>query len=167
MSARPQLALVDDKAPSWQPASGDATRRIFEHWVWMLGRSVRRCKLGPTRRAAINAALAMGYDEETLCLAVEGIAADPLDSARDDQMRDAMREIEWLLAREARIERWAEHGERLRLQAEQTPQHGPGPAEPSSVGPADPQAEAEALARREALRQLARQLRSGQGARHG
>lgn len=47
--------------------------------------------------------------------AIDGMAADPLDDCRSDKMRDAMREIEWLLATEARIERWSERGDALKL----------------------------------------------------
>lgn len=116
--AAPQLKLVTEQAPGFDFDTTDPVRRVFEHWLYMLGRSPRRCKMGPTRRAAINAALAMGYELDMLLQTVEGIAADPLDGARDDHMRDAMREIEWVLKSEARIERWAEVGERLRVRAE-------------------------------------------------
>ena len=100
--ATPQLKLVTDPPPGFNHGTRDDTRRVFEHWLAMLGRSPRRCKLGPTRREAINAALAMGYDVETLMLAVDGMAADPLDGARNDGMREQMRELDWLLVREAR-----------------------------------------------------------------
>jgi hypothetical protein len=117
MAQAAQLKLVTDKAPGQNLETQDATRRVFEHWVFMFDRPVRRCKLGPTRRQVIDAALGMGYDVHTLLLAIEGMAADPLADAPHDRMRDAMREIEWLLAREARIERWAEMGERVRARA--------------------------------------------------
>ena len=112
--AQPQLKLVID-APATCATPQDATRRIFDHWLYMLGRNPRRCKLGTTRRAAINAALTV-YDEETLLLTMEGIAADPLEG-KPESMRAAMRELEWLLASEARIERWADKGEALRIDA--------------------------------------------------
>ena len=99
--AQPQLKLVID-APAIGATPQDATRRIFEHWLLMLGKSPRRCKLGTTRRAAINAALTV-YDEDTLLLTMEGIAADPLEG-KPESMRAAMRELEWLLASEARID---------------------------------------------------------------
>ena len=153
--AQPQLKLVQDAPPGFNPDTRDPTRQVFEHWLFMLGRSPRRCKMGPTRRAAINGALAMGYDVDTLLLAVEGMAADPLDGAPHDRMRDAMREIEWLLAREARIERWAEMGERVRAKALR-PQEAPGAAEPEAqyVGPSEEQ--------RARMRAVYSQLRAGQ-----
>ncbi len=155
MAQTAQLKLVTDKAPDQNLQTQDDTRRVFEHWVFMLDRPVRRCKLGPTRRQVIDAALAMGYDVETLMLAVEGMAADPLADAPHDRMRDAMREIEWLLAREARIERWAEMGERVRAKALR-PQEAPGAAEPEAqyVGPSEEQ--------RARMRAVYSQLRAGQ-----
>ena len=135
-----QLRLVTE-APAIDLgcAPGDDTRKIFEHWLFMLGRNPRRCKLGPTRRAAINAALTV-HDVETLELAIDGLAADPLDGCTP-QMREAMHEIEWLLAKESRVERWADAGEALharvaamvaRRQAQQAApaeQAGPTPEE--------------------------------------
>jgi hypothetical protein len=155
--ANAQLRLVQDAPPGFQADTRDATRLIFDHWLFMLGRSPRRCKLGPTRRAAINGAMAMGYDADMLMMAVEGMAADPLDGAKDDHMRDAMREIEWLLAREARIERWADRGEALRLQVIQADQPAPDDAQP-----APPVDEVAAAAARERLRQLGARSRAGQ-----
>ena len=52
--ANPQLRLVQD-APEPQGRTTDPVRRVFEHWAWMMGKSLRRTKLGPTRRAAIAA----------------------------------------------------------------------------------------------------------------
>lgn len=141
MSARPQLRLVPDAfAP--QAAPSDPTRRIFDHWVTMNGRLVARCKLGPTRRQAINAWLTV-YDEDQLMAAVEGMAADPLEGCNPGQ-RAAMRELEWLLASEARIERWSDLGyavrEDLQASARQPVQPQPEPAD-------DPAAAAAARAR--------------------
>jgi len=86
------------------------------------------------------------------------MAADPLDDCGTDKMRDAMREIEWLLGRASRIERWAEAGDRLRLQAQRA-QREPVPEQAAEV--VDP---AVAAAAREALRKMAAQ-RSGRGER--
>ncbi len=157
MAQAAQLKLVTDKAPGQNLETQDATRRVFEHWVFMFERRVRLCKLGPTRRQVIDAALAMGYDVDTLLLAIEGMAADPLPNARHDGIRDGMREIEWLLAREARIERWAEMGERVRARALR-PEAAPGAAEPEPeyVGPSEEQ--------RARMRAVYSQLRAG---RHG
>lgn len=150
MSA-PQLKLVID-APATGATPQDATRRIFEHWLYMLGRNPRRCKLGPTRRAVINAALTV-YDEETLLLTMEGIAADPLEG-KPDSMRAAMRELEWLLASESRIERWADKGEALRRDAEcLQAQPVAGQEEAPAVDPVA------AAAQRERLRALAASMR--------
>lgn len=107
-----QLRLVTEKPEvDLGCAPGDDTRRVFEHWLFMLGRNPRRCKLGPTRRAAINAALTL-YDVPTLELAIDGMSADPLEGCKPEA-RAAMHELEWLLAKESRIERWAEQGEAL------------------------------------------------------
>ncbi|MEY5099143.1 MAG: hypothetical protein RJA36_1862 [Pseudomonadota bacterium] len=154
--AQPQLTLVTDPAPGFNAHTRDDTRRVFEHWLRMLGRSPRRCKLGPTRRAAINAAMAMGYDVETIMLAVDGIAADPLDGARNDGMREQMRELDWLLVREARIERWAALGEQFHAGLQCT---AAAPDEPASA--VDVEAEAAHMQR---CIQRAREMR---GAAHG
>lgn len=113
MALTNQLRLVQDAAPTFGgAATQDPTRRVFEHWLYMLAKSPARCKLGPTRRAAINAALTL-YEVETLQLAIDGIAGDPLDDC-SEKMASAMREIEWLLAKESRVERWADMGEAFR-----------------------------------------------------
>lgn len=151
-----QLRLVQMQTPA-EASSGskDPTRRVFDHWLFMFGRSPNRCKMGPTRRAAINQALTL-YDEDQLMAAIEGMAADPLEDCSSDKMRDAMREIEWLLGREARIERWADRGEALRLRAQrQVDQAGVQPIveAPEVVDPA-----AVALYR-ERIRQIAARSR--------
>lgn len=159
--ANPQLRLVPADLPPADPQPcADPVRRVFEHWAFMLGRSLRRCKLGPTRRAAILGALAMGYDEDTLLLVCDGIASHPLEG-KPESMQDAMRELEWALATEARIERWARLGElfHARVAAEhQARQRAP---EPAAAAPVDAAAEA---AQRERCRQMALQMRGG---RHG
>lgn len=151
--AQPQLKLVID-APTASATPQDATRRVFDHWMYMLGRNPRRCKLGPTRRAVINAALTV-YDEDTLLLTMEGIAADPLEG-KPESMRAAMRELEWLLASEARIERWADKGEALRADAMRLDalQQARGDAPPAP--PSDPVATAAA---RDRVRALAASMR--------
>lgn len=161
--ALPQLKLVDSQAPGFNLRTSDPARRVFEHWLFVNGRNPRRCKMGPTRRMAIQAALAMGYDVDTLMAAVEGMAADPLDAvggespAARDRMRDAMREIEWLMARESRIERWAEKGDALRAQVD-----APPPADELQAPAVDPAAEAAARA------QLLARIQAGRkGGRHG
>ncbi len=145
-----QLKLVQMQSPAEAAiGSADATVRVFQHWVFMLGRSPNRCKLDWQRRAAINQALTL-YEEDQLMAAIEGMAADALDDCTSDRIRDAMREIEWLLAKGARIERWAEAGDRLRLEAAAAARQ---PAQPEPARePVDPAVTASA---REALRQMA------------
>jgi len=140
--------------------SGDVVRLVFEHWVAMFGRPIRRCKLGPTRRAAIQAMLTL-YDADTLMLAIEGMAADPLADCRGDEVRAAMRELEWLFGKESRIERWADRGERLRAMAAS---FGRAERDPPAQEDAARSA-ADAQAARAQLAALAAQLRAGCG--HG
>ena len=152
--ANPQLRLVQD---AQQPQNTtDPVRRVFDHWLFMLGRSARRCKLGPTRRAAINGALAIGYDEETLLLACEGMACVSFDG-KPESMREAMLELEWFLAREARIERAVRYGEALRDAAAR--QTEPAAVVQEAAVVVDPVA---AAAARERLRAMAASLRGGQ-----
>ena len=153
--ANAQLRLVQD-APQPQHTT-DPVRRIFDHWLFMLGRSPRRCKLGPTRRAAINGALAIGYDEDTLMLACEGMACVSFDG-KPESMREAMLELEWFLAREARIERAVRYGEALRTAA--TSQAEQAPVAEAAAVAVDPAA---AAAARERLRSMAAGLRGQHG----
>lgn len=149
----PQLRLVQDPAPA-HGESGDPVRKVFEHWVFMLGRSPMRCKLGSTRRPVIAAALAL-YEVDTLMLAVDGMAADPLEGC-SERMREAMREIEWLLARESRIEYYAERGEALRHRAERKAIDDSRRTEDAARSPVSDEAIRMA---RERLRTLAAELR--------
>ena len=62
------LRVVDQTQHSEAPArERTATERVFDHWVYMLGKNPRRCALGPARRKVIDRALGL-YDEETLLL---------------------------------------------------------------------------------------------------
>lgn len=151
--AHPQLKLVTDKHPGFDFSTTDTTRQIFEHWLYMNARSPLQCKLGPQRRQVIDAALAIGYTPDQLMAAIEGMAADSLADVDKARMRDAMREIEWLLAREARIERWASSGMELRQRAA-----SPAPEVNETAAVPDPEA---AAAGRERLRELAQRLRGG------
>jgi len=150
--ANTQLRLVQDAQQPTEPTR-DPARRVFEHWAWMLGKNLKRTKLGPTRRAAIAAALAMGYDEDTLMLACDGIASHSLDG-KPESMQAAMRELEWSLRTEARIERWAELGETFRQRLAVVPVREARPAAPA----VDERAE---LAHRERCRDMARAMRGG------
>ena len=135
MTAAAQLRLITTPASAAPTESQDPMRQVFEHWLFMLAKSPARCKLGPTRRSAINAALTL-YEVETLHLAIEGMAGDPMDGC-SDKMAAAMRELEWLLAKESRVERWADMGERFRQrlqydehQAATMPDIAPAPVDP-------------------------------------
>lgn len=154
-----QLRLVTDPAPTFDWQTADPVRRVFEHWLFMFARSPARCKLGPTRRQAIAAALAMGYDADTLMLAVEGMAGDALEGCTP-RMREHMRELEWLLAKEGRIEQYADRGEALRREAEQAANDERVRAtQPATLAPVvDPAA---AAAARERLRKMAEASRRG------
>lgn len=106
-------------APDDAPASGPETartaaERVFDHWVFMLGK--RRAVLGPTRRRSIERALTL-YDEESLLLAIEGCAASAWHAGQNDRGR-AFDDLELILRDEAHIERFAADGEALRERAE-------------------------------------------------
>lgn len=151
-----QLRLVQDVPAMQTGTTTDPTRQVFEHWLFMFGHSPARCKLGPTRRQAINGALAMGYEVDVLMLTVEGMAGDALEGC-SDRMAAAMRDLEWLLAKEARIEQWADKGEALRKASARVPS---GRAELAAA--AEPYVDpAQAMAAREKLRAFAAQRREG------
>ena len=138
----------------------DPTRAVFEHWVFMLGRQAARCKLGPTRRAAINGALTL-YAPDELMLAVEGMAAEAFDGM-PAQAADAMRELEWLLKSESRVERFIRAGEALREKAARMDAR----ARMRAAEPPPPAVDAEAQAAeaqraRQQLRTMAAILREG------
>lgn len=151
--AQPQLRLVNEHPA--QPSPTDPVRIVFDHWLFMSGRSPARCKLGPTRAAAIAAALTL-YDVDMVLQAIDGMAADPLTDCRAARIRDAMREIEWFLATEARIERWANAGEALHQAAAAEMQRRDAP--PVSSRPDASTALADAAAA-EAARARLRQVR--------
>lgn len=150
-----QLKLVQQMPAIETGTTADPTRQVFEHWLFMLGHSPARCKLGPTRRQAINGALAIGYDVEVLMLAIEGMAGDPLEGC-GERMQRQMRELEWLLGTEARIEQWADKGEALRTASRRAAVRGQQHAEEPAAPDVDP---AEAAAARERLRAYAAQRR--------
>lgn len=134
--------------------SADPTRRVFAHWLAMLGKSPRRCKLGPTRRHAINAALVL-YSEDDLLMAIEGCAADPW-CAGDNAQRREYTDIEWILRNESSIERFAEAGERLRRRAaEQQAAQARRAAQPVPTAASAEQEKADAAAARARLKAMA------------
>lgn len=156
-----QLRLVQDAAkPSFGDSTADETRKVFDHWLFMFDRNPKRCKLGPQRRQAINAALAL-YGLETLELAIEGMASDPLDDVRNEGIREAMADLEWLLAKESRIERWATRGEKLRKSAARRRVEVVTLATAETLTPEELAQQAQdAQAAREHLRQFAKQVKS-------
>ena len=112
MTATKQLRLVTD-APPAHYTTADPVRQVFEHWVFMFGLRAATTKLGPKRKPVITGALALGYTAAELMLAVDGMASASLDG-KPEGMQDRMREIDWFLADEVRIERCIRHGEKLR-----------------------------------------------------
>lgn len=151
-----QLRLVKtDSIPlDAYSASEDPVARLFGEWLDWFGKSSARTKLGPARRAAIGAALQM-YDEQMLVQALVGAAADEWLAQQDGLG------IEWVLANESRIERFAEAG--LRIQARAAAM----PVAPAAAACAlTPEQVAEGAAQRERMRALVRRL-SGRGADAG
>lgn len=134
------------------------TARIFEHWVFMLGKHPRRTALGPTRRRSIERMLAL-YDEETLLLAIEGCAASAWHAGENDRGR-AFDDLELILRDEAHVERFADLGQRLRDRLLERDAKARSAAVVPIAAP-DPAAVAE---QRERLRQAAARI---SGRRHG
>ena len=135
-------------------ASSDPVARVFGEWLDWFGKSAARCKLGPSRRQAIAAALQL-YDEGMLVQALVGAAADEWLAQQDGLG------IEWVLANESRIERFAEAGLRIQARAAAVPVVARAAAD-------QPTAEqlAEGAAQRERMRALVRRL-SGRGGDEG
>lgn len=106
-----QLRLVTDEQAS--PARDDV-RRIFDHWVFMLGKNPKRVALGPDRRKVITRALQL-YDVDVLEMAIEGLAASEWH-AGDNDRGAVYQDLELALRNEAHIERFAAKGEALRIQ---------------------------------------------------
>lgn len=165
MGASAQLRLVqplqaDDFDVS--ETSADPIRRVFGHWLYMLGKSPRRCKLGPTRRQAIAAALVL-YEEDQLLLAIEGCAADRW-CAGDNPAGREFTDVEWILRSESSIERFSEAGERMRAAAQAAANRRAAAQAEPAPSPEDQAAQrAAADAARERLRQMAMRA-SGRGA---
>jgi len=99
-----------------------AIQRVFAHWVFMMGKKPKRCALGPSRLKVITQALAL-YDEETVCLAIEGCAASAWHQGSNDR-ETAYHDLELILRDEAHIERFADEGEALRNRLQQQEQQG-------------------------------------------
>lgn len=115
-----QLRLVQGAPLPQVGTSSDPVRVVFDHWLFILGKSAARCKLGPTRRAAIASALTL-YEPDVLLQAIEGMAADPWCGGAN-RTGQALFDVEWLFAKEDRIERMADAGEAARRRAQQLEQ---------------------------------------------
>lgn len=149
-----QLRLVKDAPTHAITPPSDAIGRVFDHWLFMFGKSPRMCKLTTARRRLVGAWLTV-YDEGVLGLALDGAAADAFIAERGAQFTS----LEWILRDEANIERFAEAGERMHLQLEQahaSEQHARA-ATPQAVSPE------QAAVARERVRQWAAR-RSGRSA---
>lgn len=107
-----RLPVAPEAGSPTHRAGDQAMQRVFAHWVFMMEKNAKRCALGPTRRRAIQKALAL-YDEETLLLAIEGCAASAFHRGENDRDKP-FDDLELILRDEAHIERFAEDGERLR-----------------------------------------------------
>lgn len=155
MQRNSQLRLVTD-----EPARASrirsygqqtaAVERVFAHWVRVMGKRPATTVLGPTRRLAIERALAWGYPEQVLLDACLGCSATPHnmgDNDRDTPYND----ITLILRTEAHIERFAERAARVRALADASV-----PPAPDAMLTAE-QATA-AMAR---LREAAARLRAG------
>ena len=106
------VGIADASFHESAPPECSAVERVFDHWVFMLGKHPRRTALGPTRRRAIERSLAL-YDEDTLLLAIEGCAASAWHAGENDRGR-AFDDLELILRDEPHVERFAELGQRLR-----------------------------------------------------
>lgn len=145
-----RLASVQSDAGAVQRS---AAERVFDHWVWMLGKKRGLTAFGPTRRRVVEKALAL-YDEDVLLMAVEGCAASPWHAGDNDRGR-AYQDLELILRDEAHIERFAAEGLALRERAERVARRD---AEVCGAATEDP---ALAEAARERVRALAQRMRGG------
>lgn len=133
--------------PGERPATTE--QRVFDHWVWMLGKNPSRTMLGPKRRAVIERALSLGYDEPTLMMAIDGCAGSRWHAGENDR-GTPFDDIELILRDERNIERFSEMGERLHQRAERALQARADEAKAPSSGAPSPEVQARlAQARRE------------------
>ncbi len=150
MQSTKMLKLVEQDQHAQQKTPAE---RVFDHWVFMLGKNPRRCALGPLRRKVIERALAL-YDEETLCLAIEGNAASAWHAGENDR-GTPFNDIELILRNESNVERFCEAGERLRLRAQRQRASEARREQAADVPPPDA---AQVAQQREALRRMAAAL---------
>lgn len=150
MTRTNQLRLIrsDSVQMSGYAESADPLQRCFGEWLYWSGKSAARCKLGPTRRAAIRAALLL-YDEPLLRLCWIGAAADEW-LAEHPHLGP-----EWVLQSESRIEAYIAAGERLQARAARDVQAPAGPDQPT-VAETDEQRAAHAASRARLLAMVRR-----------
>lgn len=149
------------EAPAASRGESTAVQRVFEHWVFMLGKAASRTALGPQRKRAIERALDL-YDEAVLMLAVEGCAASPWHAGENDRGR-AYDDLSLILRDEEHVERFADLGQRLRDRLRDRD----AAARAANVQAIAPEPDAEAVAaQRERLRQAAARV-SGRAGQHG
>lgn len=146
-----QLRLVTDELA----AAPDDVRRLFDHWVFMLGKNPKRVALGPERRKVISRALQL-YEVEVLEMAIEGCAASEWHAGENDR-GTVYQDIELILRNESHIERFAEMGERLRIKAANEAAR----ARAQASAPVPPQDAAAAAEQRQRVRDLAARIRRG------
>ena len=147
-----QLILVTDEQAAPAP---DNVRRLFDHWVFMLGKNPKRVALGPERRKVINRALQL-YEVEVLEMAIEGCAASEWHAGENDR-GTTYQDIELILRNEAHIERFAALGEQLRIKLAND-----AARQRAQASAPVPQVDAAAAAeQRQRLRDLAARLRRG------
>jgi len=116
-TANDLFGLTPAQAAAAQAVDAEsAVQRVFDHWVWMMGKSPKRVAMGPQRRRAIQRMLDL-YPEDTLMLAIEGCAASPFHRGDNDRGRP-FNDIELILRDEPHVERFADEGQRLRDRAE-------------------------------------------------
>lgn len=152
MSSRPaQLWLVGRQE---QPEPEDEARQVFEHWCYMMEKNANRCAFGPARRQRVNAMLALYGSPEMLLLAIEGCAADAYANGANNLGR-TFNDLVDIFADEARLERYAEAGEALRLRA----QRRLAAQQASAQEPAEPVDPAKVLADKERLRAWLKAMR--------
>lgn len=147
-----QLRLVTDEQAAPAP---DDVRRLFDHWVFMLGKNPKRVALGPERRKVIGRALQL-YEVEVLEMAIEGCAASEWHAGENDR-GTVYQDIELILRNESHIERFAALGEQLRIKAA----NDAARARAQASAPVPPQDAAAAAEQRQRLRDLAARLRRG------
>lgn len=151
MRAMQQLRLVKSETPSLDAYSraDDPVQRVFGEFLDLFGKSPARCKLGPQRRAAIAGALQL-YPEDMVIQAILGAASC------DWLAQQPGLGIEWVLATEARIERFADVG--LRIQARATREAVQPVVVAAEAAAPTPEQLAQAAAARDRMRAMARRL---------